>query len=125
MICPNCNTANQFKAEGKYVHCIAKPGGILCGFRLNDEDAKKYFIENNNRKRRIDYFYRRYKKKKKEIEGITINEIAMMKFCHRDTVYHNIKSFDVIPGSKPVRIRFNKKVLYWMPENRKSEVSSQ
>lgn len=110
MLCPKCNSVNKFKRDGKAVYCIEEIKGSICGYTLTAEEKKEFFNRKDYRKR----YYRR--KEKKYLQGISLSEIAIIKFCDYDTVLKNIKQFDILPGIKPIRVEFNKKVLDWVAD---------
>ena len=112
MHCPKCKAINKFKRDGKAVYCVAKVGNGLCLYTLKANEKKIFNI-----RRRKEYKRKYYRNKKKYLPGISLKEIAIIKFCNYDTVLKNKNEFDIIPGTKPVRVEFNDKVLKWWPND--------
>lgn len=111
MRCPNCKTENKFKRDGKAVYCVAKVRNGMCLYPLKADEKIKF-----NEHHRKEYKKKYYNNKRKYLPGISLKEIAIIKFCDYDTVHKNIKEFDIIPGIKPMRIEFNRKVMRWWPD---------
>lgn len=107
MHCPKCKTVNKFKRDGKAVYCGR------CFYTLSRAEKKRF----NKRISRKEYQKEYYKNKKKYLPGISLKEIAIIKFCDYDTVHKNKKEFDIIPGTKPMRVEFNRKVMRWWPND--------
>ena len=107
MHCPKCKTVNKFKRDGKAVYCGR------CFYTLSRIEKKRF----NKRINRKEYQKEYYKNKKKYLPGISLKEIAIIKFCDYDTVHKNKKEFDIIPGTTPMRVEFNRKVMRWWPND--------
>ena len=124
MNCPSCG-GSKFEKIGNSVYCVTKVNGRLCGATLKGDLRRKYFTQYACKKDRKEYFrkyFNRYYHRNlvKYKEGITIEEIAELKFCERSTVWRNKKKFDVVPGTKPTLIIFNEKVKGWFPNGSKN-----
>lgn len=122
MNCPACN-GERFKQVGNSVYCVSLVKGKLCGVTLKGELRREYFVLHASKKDRRKYFAE-YKRRHRinNSDGMLLSEIAIIKFCHRDTVYKNISKFDVIKNSHPLRIKFNRKVFDWIPKNVKCKM---
>ena len=107
MHCPKCKTANKFKRDGKAVYCGK------CFYTLGRTEKKKF----NARRSRLEYWRKYYRKKQKFLHGISLKEISIIKMCARSTVWKNKNKFDILPGTKPMRVEFNYKVLKWWPND--------
>jgi hypothetical protein len=103
-ICPRCGAVNQV-SRAKYPYCNNRVNGELCGYKLND-DERLQFKAKRERKRKFK-------------SGISLREASTLKFCSRKTILNNLKCFDIIEGSHPVRIVFNKKFMDWQPKRQR------
>jgi len=119
MLCPKCKTENKFKRDGKAVYCVAKDKNGLCLYPLKAGERKNFNEEQDHILKKYQKKYQKqyYKNKKKYLSGISLKQIAVIKFCDYDTVLKNKKEFDIISGIKPTRVEFNRKVMRWWPND--------
>ena len=130
MKCPHCKTKNNFKQEGTSVYCVAKvkSGLGLCWYTLTYEERKKYFAEKRKhaeRKKRSKEYWKKYycehrrerlHNNRKFKNGITLRQVAIIRKTSYQSVWNNLNKFDIIPGIKPVTLKFNQKVIEWVPK---------
>ena len=103
MNCPSCKN-KSFEKDGRNIVCSA------CGYSLKKKELEQYRKEKQREVWRIKKV-----RKRKYLPGVSINEIAIIKNCSRQCVYSHRKKFDKIPGLKPMRFKFNKKIFEWIP----------
>lgn len=120
MNCPSCG-GTKFEKIGNSVYCVNKVAGKLCGVTLKGDLRRKYFEKYATHKDRKKYFNEYYHRNKKRFkDGLILSEAAALKFTTWQTVKNNLHKFDVVPGSHPRVIIFNKKFLKWCSRGSKN-----
>jgi hypothetical protein len=116
MTCPACN-GNKFEKIGNSVYCLNYINGRLCGVTLKGKLRREYFAKHASKKDRNNYWNKYYyRKKRKYRDGITLSEIAVLKFCTVRAVEFVKNKFDILQSKKPIIVKFNNKVTDWNPK---------
>ena len=97
----SCGSHN-FIREGHNYHCAG------CGKCLRGDELRKF-------KEEINREYKRCwaKNHRKYLPGASIREISIIKKVSIRTVYRSVHLFDLIPGYRPARYKFNDKIFNW------------
>ena len=110
MNCPGCNTINNFAKENNSLYCRS------CLRHLSAAEQKQYYAEHPEKKYNRNWHRRRnyYKQKPELSSAILLRDLAIVAHLSYDTIIKNRHNFDILPNTRPMRAKWNDKLLNWL-----------